>query len=514
MLYLHFLVAWRHQVKFQRSAGSDAFMCIDPVVHRRPDVLIMQRQLSNFHDGFMQPPALATQLLKTAEIVRQVTGGQSLDKALDSVDSALRPGVQALSFYTLRHLGLSQALLTALTQKAPPSAVQALLWVVLALCASEESEGSQTAAHTGVPYYKPYVLGSQAVQAAKSLPKTRAFAPLVNGVVRRFLRERDTLLAQVRQHSESARWAFQPWWIARVRSNWPDVWQAILHTAQQPSPMTLRVNAQWGTAQQAVKLLQEKGIEAHVAGSYAVELQTPMPVENIPGFAQGHFSVQAAAAQLAAPLLLQQEWVRRLAHLGRPLRVLDACAAPGGKTAHMLEMMPEGSIDVVALDVDAQRLQKVEETLARIHRSAELRAADAASADAFGADETFDAILLDAPCTASGIVRRHPDIRWLRRESDVAELSAQQRRLLQTLWPRLAPGGRLLYCTCSLFKAEGEENAQNFVLGHNDASRLPAPGHILPLAATDQHQMACDFENGEQGALTATDGFYYALFEK
>jgi 16S rRNA (cytosine967-C5)-methyltransferase len=221
-------------------------------------------------------------------------------------------------------------------------------------------------------------------------------------------------------------------------------------------------------------------------------------VQQIPGFSQGLVSVQDAAAQLAAPLLLH----------GLPpragLRLLDACAAPGGKTAHLLEL---ADADVTALDIDPLRCRRIEDNLQRLGLQARVLAADAGQPQSWWDGQAFDAILLDAPCTASGIVRRHPDVRWLRRESDVSQLAAQQARLLQTLWPLLKPGGRLLYCTCSVFRAEGEAQVQAF-LAHNTGARLlPSPGHLWPTLARKSDAVT-------DNQLSDHDGFYYALLEK
>jgi 16S rRNA (cytosine967-C5)-methyltransferase len=223
-----------------------------------------------------------------------------------------------------------------------------------------------------------------------------------------------------------------------------------------------------------------------------------VPVGQLPGFASGRVSVQDLAAQLAAPLLLGGLAVQSVG------RVLDACAAPGGKTGHLLEL---GVQHVTALDVDAGRCERIRQNLARLGLAAEVLAADAARPDLWWDGKPFDAILLDAPCTASGIVRRHPDVRWLRRESDIAQLAALQRKLLQALWPLLAPGGRMLYCTCSLFLAEGAEQVQTFLAHNTDATLLPSPGHLIPANSAKQG-LVPDNQLGEH------DGFFYALLQK
>jgi 16S rRNA (cytosine967-C5)-methyltransferase len=226
-------------------------------------------------------------------------------------------------------------------------------------------------------------------------------------------------------------------------------------------------------------------------------------VQQIPGFREGECSVQDAAAQLAAPLLLEGLDLRQAS----PLRVLDACAAPGGKTAHLLEAGPPGSLDVTALEVDATRSRRIDETLARLGLSAKVVVADASRPASWWDGQAYDAILLDAPCTASGIVRRHPDVRWLRRESDIEQLALQQAMLLTGLWPLVRQGGRLLYCTCSVFREEGSHQIEAFLAHNTDARLLPSPGHLLP-------QSGFNARSVPDNALGDHDGFFYALLEK
>jgi 16S rRNA (cytosine967-C5)-methyltransferase len=228
-------------------------------------------------------------------------------------------------------------------------------------------------------------------------------------------------------------------------------------------------------------------------------LSRPLPVGEIQGFAEGRVSVQDAAAQRAAPLLLAKP-------LASGARVLDACAAPGGKTAHLLEL---ADLDVVAIDRDRDRLTRVDETLARLGLAASTIAADAAAPATWWDGRPFAAILLDAPCTASGIVRRHPDVRWLRRPGDLDALAVTQARLLDALWPLLVPGGRLLYCTCSVFRSEGAEQIDAFLQRRSDAALAAAPaspGHLLPLPDNETTPTA--------GPSRAADGFFLALLEK
>jgi 16S rRNA (cytosine967-C5)-methyltransferase len=272
-------------------------------------------------------------------------------------------------------------------------------------------------------------------------------------------------------------------------------------------PMTLRVNRQQTDRQSYQAALQAMDVPSLAVADSGLQLQQALPVQSLPGFDEGLASVQDAAAQLAAPLLLQG--LEQPA--GRALRVLDACAAPGGKTAHLLEYAAPQTLEVTALEIDAERAARIADTLGRLRLQARVVVADASRPDQwFDAQcggQRFDAILLDAPCTASGIVRRQPDVRWLRRESDVRQLAEIQARLLDTLWPLLQPGGRLLYCTCSVFREEGEAQVQAFVTRNSEARTLAAPGHLIPGKA-DKAGMLAD------NALGDHDGFFYALLQK
>jgi 16S rRNA (cytosine967-C5)-methyltransferase len=427
-------------------------------------------------------------LQAAAGVVAAVIDGQSATAAISRVEGDLRPGAQALAFHALRQLGRAQALRHLLARRAPPPPADALLCTALALC-WRESEAP----------YEVFTLVDQSVEAAKRSSGTRAQASFINACLRRFLRERDALVATT-ELDAAAHWNHPRWWIERLKQDHPQQWQQILQANNTQAPMTLRVNARNATVAQYLSKLQRAGIEAAQIGEHGVILQRPMPVHDIPGFDAGEVSVQDAAAQLAAPLLLQA--VQGATHT--PLRILDACAAPGGKTAHLLEL---ADAEVTALDIAPERCARIEETLQRLGLQARVLAADAAQPAQWWDGRMFDAILLDAPCTASGIVRRHPDVRWLRRESDIAQLAALQARLLAALWPLLRPGGSLLYCTCSVFRAEGEGQAQTFVAHNTDAFLRPAPGHLLPRTGAKH--------NGVQDNLEGDhDGFYYALLAK
>lgn len=428
------------------------------------------------------------QLQGAAFLLMAVRAGRSMTAALEDIDAALRPGVQALGFHALRQLGRAEALRKLLASRPPPPEADALLCVALALIWTEE----------GAPY-TAHTLVDQAVETAKHSEDTRHQASFINGCLRRFLREREALVAQT-EKSPQAVWNHPQWWIDRLRKDHPNHWQAILLANNARAPLTLRVNEKKVPLALYRRELFAMNIEAVPVGKQGVVLASARSVPSLPGYLQGHFSVQDAAAQLAAPLLLDQLMPQGE---GR-LRVLDACAAPGGKTAHLLEL---ADCEVVALDIDARRCERIGQNLQRLGLQADIRVGDAARPSDWWDGRPFDAILLDAPCTASGIVRRHPDVRWLRRPTDIAQLAALQLQLFEALWPLVRPGGRLLYCTCSVFRAEGEQQAQTFVAHHTDAHLMPSPGHLLPQSG-DGETVFPDNLKGDH------DGFYYALFEK
>jgi len=432
-------------------------------------------------------PPLSRLLDHTADAIAAVRGGRSLTEALTHCPAEVRPGVQALSFHVLRRLGQAQAARAWLAPKAPPKALDALLLSALALLWPD-----------GEAPYADHTLVDHAVTAARQrLPASAAF---VNAVLRRFVREQAAVL-EVAQRSVPGRTNHPEWWVQRLQADWPDHWQALLAANDRRPPMTLRVNTRRGSVDSYLARLNEAGVPGRAVGAQGVVLDTPCPVTRLPGFADGDVSVQDAAAQRAAPLLLAG------VPLPRGARVLDACAAPGGKTAHLLEL---DVLDVLALDLDATRLSRVDDTLRRLQLHATTQVGDASQPDAWWDGRAFDAILLDAPCTASGIVRRHPDVRWLRRSSDVPTLAALQARLLDALWPLLKPGGRMLYCTCSVFKAEGQAQIDAFLQRQSGARQQAAPaspGHLLPLP--DNEAAAARADSSGTG-----DGFFYALLHK
>ena len=426
-------------------------------------------------------------MLTSARVVEDVLEGRSLTDALADVDGALRPAAQAVSFHAMRYLGWADAVGRELVQRYPNVLFESLLLVSLTLL---KAEGEAAAALPGMPVYAPHTVVDQAVTAASSNRSLASFKGLLNACLRRFLRERAALETAVADSPE-AEWNHPGWWVKQLRVAYPQQWQEILRAANVPAPLTLRVNRRRASREQVLAAFQDAGLAAEPVGQAGLVLATPRPVTQLPGFTEGWWSVQDAGAQLAAELLAPQDG----------MRVLDACAAPGGKTAHLLEL---ADIDLLALDADADRLVRVGQNLDRLGLAGEhvrLQAADAADLDTWWDGKPFDAVLADVPCTASGIVRRHPDIRWLRRENDVRRTATLQARILDALWRTVAPGGRLLYVTCSIFPIEGTRQALEFLQRHPEAQRLDAPGQLLPVAV-------------DATPAAQRDGFFYALFAK
>ena len=426
------------------------------------------------------------QLQASAAVLQVIRSGVSGTAALDNVSQDLRPGVQSLTFHVLRSLGRAEALRQLLATRTPPPPADALLCTALALAWCDQDAP-----------YEVFTLVNQAVEAAKRSAATSAQASFINACLRRFLRERDALVAST-DKNPVALWNHPKWWIERLKKEQPDGWQAILAANNRHAPMTLRVNIRRCSVSSYLQKLKDAGWNALATGYAGITLAQPRSVQELPGFSEGEVSVQDAAAQLAAPLLLSGLTSTS------PLRVLDACAAPGGKTAHLLEIS-DGN--VTALDVDPVRCERIHQTLQRLGMQAQVLVADAAAVSSWWNGQLFDAVLLDAPCSASGIVRRHPDVRWLRRETDIAQLAVIQARLLKSLWALVKPGGRLLYCTCSVFHAEGEGQIQAFLAHNTQARLLPSPGHLMPAGGWSE-EFASDNLIGDH------DGFYYALLEK
>ncbi len=323
-----------------------------------------------------------------------------------------------------------------------------------------------------------HMVVDQAVSAAGELAGG-VFKGLVNGVLRSYLRQRESLQAAM-AGNDLATYHYPVWWLNRLRRAYREQWESIAAAGNRPPPMTLRVNQRRGTRAEYGARLEGAGLDAKPVGSQGLLLERAVPVEALPGFGEGLVSVQDAGAQRAAELLAPVTGSR----------VLDACAAPGGKTSHLLEL---ADVDLLALDIDAHRVRRIHENLQRLGLSADVRVADCNDVKEWWDGRAFDAILADVPCSASGVVRRHPDIKKLRRESDIRSFARTQAAILDTLWPLLKPGGKLLYATCSVFPEENSAQIDAFLVRQPNVERL-SEEQLLPEA---EH-----------------DGFYYALLRK
>lgn len=335
---------------------------------------------------------------------------------------------------------------------------------------------------------------SETAACAKGLKKPWATA-LINATLRNFLREKESLLAQADSEA-CAQFAFPSHLLARIRQDWPDDWQQIVAASNGRAPMTLRVNLSKTTRSQYLQLLAQADVAAQPFphSDCGVVLDSPLDVTQLPHFADGWVAVQDGGAQVVPALL----------DLAKGMRVLDACAAPGGKTCHMLESVAD-ELDLLALDKDEQRLARVEENLSRLGLHAKTRACDAGAVSEWWDGQPFDRILLDAPCSALGVIRRHPDIKQLRREQDFAQLVLTQQELLNRLWPLLKTGGVLLYATCSICREENEQQLSRFLTEHEDAQEWE-----IDQAWGRSMRVGRQILPGDGNM----DGFYYARLRK
>ena len=428
----------------------------------------------------LKSDSLALALLGAANAVAQVRGGTALPSALSMAFGVAGPtpqtrgAIQDIAYRAMRQAGRSEVLMSLTTTKAPEPAMLACL-LICALALLDPPPG------TDAPY-EPFTVVDQAVTAASAHPDLAHAKSMINAVLRRYLREREDLLQKAMQQP-LAQWNYPQWWIDAMRAAYPKNWETILTAGNLPPPLTLRVNLRKTGMDAYARQLQDAGIATTPVGPTALRLTQAVNVAMIPGFDEGYASVQDAGAQLAAPLL----------DIADGMRVLDACAAPGGKSGHLLEL---ADIHLTAIDADAKRLTRVADNLARLGLKATLLAADAQHREWWDG-VPFDRILADVPCTASGIVRRHPDIRWLRRRGDALQLATLSSKILDNLWQMLAPNGKLLFVTCSLWPQESEAQAAAFAVRHG-AMRLAAPGQLLPVSEAGQDH----------------DGLFYALFQK
>ena len=431
-----------------------------------------------------QSIGLAKAMSLSAAAIDGVMAGKSLTQIIEALPTQERPIVQSLTFETLRQWQGAHKFIKEYVPKAPIQELDHLLSIAIVLLM-----GRQTNIRRGYP---AHTVVDEAVKACGNSVNTKYAKGLVNAVLRKV----STTVSQPGYEpagptaSNERGGYLPPWWIAQLKASYPSQWEQLcIYQAQHP-PLSLRINLNKISRSAYLELLAQADVAYEVIppiGGHTLEgalrLQVPRPVAEIPGFTTGLVSIQDAGAQLAALLL----------NLQPGDRVLDACAAPGGKTAHLLEI---AEIDLLSLEIDPQRIGKIASNIARLGlapKSHLVKQADAALLSWWDG-QLFDKVLLDAPCSASGIVRRHPDIPFLRRANDIAQLQLKQRALLGTMWQVLKPGGLLLYVTCSLFPAEGEEQASWFEANYADALRLESVGQLLP--------------------AQTHDGFYYALFKK
>ena len=427
------------------------------------------------------PPSLAEDslghaLLTSAELIAEVVGGTTLTDALarlwdarPATPAGVRGAILDLTYGTLRDYGRQDFILGKLLQKPLPEPVQSLLRVALHRLAVRPDT-----AHTVV---------DQAVSAASNLIGGK-FKGVANGVLRNALRQAGEL-AQAADADMVAEHRHPPWWIRRLKSQYPQKWRAILAAGNTHPPMALRVNPLRASDDEVLADFAAAGITVKRLAAGTLLLDQPLSVSRLPGFAEGCLSVQDAGAQHAA----------RYLDLDDGQRVLDACAAPGGKSAHILE---SADVALTALDTDPARARRITENLARLGLAAEVKTADCRNLDAWWDGRPFDRILADVPCSASGVVRRNPDIKWLRRSDDIPRFAAQQAEILEALWQTLAPGGKMLYATCSVFADENGDQIAAFAARHPDCRRLPIAGQL------DCQYLPC----------AEHDGFFYALLEK
>lgn len=423
---------------------------------------------------------------------RVLQDGVTLETALAAAQERVaadreRAQLQALAFGTLRWHCRHRVLLSLLLDR-PLRARDRILEAVLSVGLFELEHGRSPG----------YAAVSTNVAAARRLGRPRA-AGLVNAALRRYQRERVSLMEQALQKDEG-RYAHPRWLLRELRRAWPSHWEAVCAGNQLPPPMWLRVNTAQISVADCQRQLQAAGLQANAVAGFpdALRLHEPVSVERLPGFAAGRVSVQDAASQLAAPLLAPEPG----------MRVLDACAAPGGKSLHLLERT-RGQLQLHCLDADSARLERLRDNLDRTGLRAQVITGDALEPETWWDGEPYDRLLVDAPCSATGVIRRHPDIRYLRRAADIPVLARRQREVLERLWPLLRPGGRLVYATCSILPAENSETGRWFL------DRTPA--------ATESRPLGADFDGRATGGspgyqllphLADTDGFYYLVLQK
>ncbi|AWD32716.1 Ribosomal RNA small subunit methyltransferase B [Candidatus Kinetoplastibacterium sorsogonicusi] len=408
----------------------------------------------------------------------------TLSQVLDNSLPDIRPVLHSISYYVMRNLGWARTISKILIKKFPNSEFESLFLVSLCLIKSIfKNENSSNKD----PIYNDYTIVDQSILAAKSYYKTFPYAGLLNAALRNFLRNMHKFNALVKNSLE-AKFNYPEWWIKKIMYYYPNNWQKILSSANCISPLHLRINRRKTNINFIVKLFNENNIDIKVINDFSVLIKNSIPIYNLPGFNEGLWIVQDIKAQMAAKLL----------DIDDGMNILDACAAPGGKTTHLLEI---ANIQLTALDISKKRLIKLKENLERLNlynkKNVHIICADACDLSNWWDGKYYDIILSDVPCSGSGVVRNHPDIRWMKKIDDINIIIETQRNIINTLWKTLKPGGKMLYSTCSIFPEEGELQILEFLRSHLDAKLLPSPGQILPI------------ENLEGG-----NGFFYAILLK
>ncbi len=420
--------------------------------------------------------------LIAADCVSEVIKGHNLNHMFDrhfDHHSHITPQQKSIAIFlaygAIRFLGENQFFIRKLiNKKITNKKIEALLCVALFQLNHDQSND--------------FTIVNEAVEAAKFINKSWA-GSFVNGVLRNFIRQKDNLKSELK-NDEEAFYSYPLWWIRLIKEAYNKDWESILLNGNKHPPLTLRINVRKINLKQYEEKLKSESIEYRVLGDIALELTQPIPVEKIPGFIEGEVSVQDFGAQLAAKLLdLKDGQV-----------CLDACSAPGGKTGHMLEI---ADIELVSIDQQKERLYKVKENLERLQLHAHLKCADLLAIKSWWNDKLFDRILLDTPCSASGVVRRHVDIKWLRRPRDIEMFAKQQKIMLQAMWQLLKKGGKLLYATCSIFPDENQRVIDDFIKEHSDAKEV-------------KWSVDSKYSKYENQLIPSEnhDGFFYALFEK
>ena len=417
--------------------------------------------------------SLGFAMYEAAKIVSQVVSGKSLNsleikKEFEQLPDSSRRAVQDYVYKTLRNYLRAAKALEGFLKKPLDEPYQSLLYI----CFQQLEENR----------VEHYVVVDQAVRSVQH--RAPGLKGVINAVLRNVLRDWQTIQIRLRL-DPVANWKYPQWWIQKIRQRYPESWEGILFAGNTHPVMSLRVNARKVSREEMLVQLEKNHIQAKSEGDMGLILDTPLPISQVQGFSEGWVSVQDIGAQHAAKYL----------DLKEGQIVLDACAAPGGKAGHILEC---ADVELIALEYSAKRAHQIQDNFKRLGQSATIKIGDAGEPSSWWDGRYFDRILVDAPCTGSGVVRRHPDIKWLREPRDIAKFAEQQSRILHALWQTLAPGGKMLYATCSIFDEENAVQVTKFCVTHKDAVRLLIEGKqeriFLP---TQEH-----------------DGFYYALLQK